>query len=84
MVTAQITKIKNGKIVLPGSIQKSWENSNIYVNISDDTILLKRFNVPKVSDSVFDSVTSKKLKLLGTRVSTRYIRTAVRAARKAK
>jgi len=48
-MTKQTTKVKNGRITLPKKLQKTWEEAEVFIDISGDTILIKRLTQPALS-----------------------------------
>lgn len=61
MIT-QIAKIKNGTIVLPKEIQKSWAGIDVFMLPREDSILIKKIEKPQeqLSD-LADKVKSPKM-----------------------
>lgn len=51
-MTTQTLKIKNGAIALPSVLLKKWQESDVLVFPSEDTLLIKRIQNPlkKLSD----------------------------------
>jgi hypothetical protein len=79
MTTLQITKIKNGRVALPRTTWKSWNNADVSIRVSDDSVLLKRV-APRAT--IFSRETTEKLRDLGRLITTQDIRAALRVARK--
>lgn len=78
MITATITKIKNGAVTLPKFAQKFWRGADVYVRVSGDTAILKKvYN----ENTIFDSETKKKLRLVGRDISDQDVNEAVIWAR---
>ncbi len=52
MTTSTITKIKNGAIVLPKTLQKKWQKGKVFIFPSNDTRIVKKTQKPlsKLSD----------------------------------
>lgn len=48
-MTTQTAKVKNGTIVLPKKFRKAWKKADVFMNISGDTILIKRLTQPALS-----------------------------------
>lgn len=74
-----ITKIKNGAIVLPSKIRESWQGAEVYIRISNDTMILKKLYKPS---KIFNEETVKKLKSLGKKISNSDIKNAIAWSRK--
>lgn len=49
-MTTQTTKIKNGTIVLPEELRKSWKMAEVFVFPSDDTLIIKKVQKPLEAD----------------------------------
>lgn len=46
----QTTKIKNGIIVLPKELKKSWKGAEVFIFPSDDTLVVKKIQRPLEAD----------------------------------
>ena len=75
MTQPTITKIENGKIVLPKDLRKEWSNSEIILFPSENSLYIK-----KISPSL--SQLKPKLKKLGKILSQKDINEAIKQARK--
>lgn len=78
MLITTLTKTKRGAIVLPREVQKSWQDSDIYLRASGDTVILKKVHKAR---ALFDEETRKKLKRLGKKITARDINDAIAWAR---
>lgn len=45
----QTTKVKNGTIVLPKKFQRIWQETDVFIEVSPDTIFVKRLTQPFLS-----------------------------------
>ncbi len=45
-MTTQTGKIKNGAIVLPRSLRKAWQKTDVLVFTADDTLIIKKVQKP--------------------------------------
>jgi len=50
MTQPTITKIKNGKIVLPENLQKNWKERQVFLFPLKDTLIIKKIQKPLESD----------------------------------
>lgn len=41
-----ITKIQNGAVILPREIQKNWQGTKVWLDVSQDTISIKKLAKP--------------------------------------
>ena len=48
-MTTQTTKVKNGTLILPKKLKKSWENAKVFLECFDDSIVVKKIYTPKIS-----------------------------------
>lgn len=48
MVT-KTTQVKNGSIILPRELRRTWRNADVYLSGEKDTILIKRLSKPRLS-----------------------------------
>ena len=48
-MTTKTIKIKDGMIALPKEIKKSWENSKVFLECFDDSLIVKKIYSPKIS-----------------------------------
>jgi len=48
-MATQTTKVKNGTIVLPRKFRKAWKKAEVYIDITGDTILIKRLTKPTLT-----------------------------------
>lgn len=80
-MTTQTAKIKDGSltITLPEMLQKSWGEEEVLVIPYTDRIIIER---PRRNGRIFSSVTEKKLKALGRKISKKEIEEAIQWARK--
>jgi hypothetical protein len=46
MTTATVTKVKNGTVSLPKEARKLWKDAKVFVDVSGDTISIKRLRPP--------------------------------------
>jgi len=77
MTQPTITKIENGKIVLPKKLQKKWLNSEVILFSSEDSLYIKKiFPSPSLSQL------KPKLKKLGKILSQKEIDEAIKQAQK--
>ena len=51
-MTTQTTKVKNGTIVLPKELRKTWKRAEIFIFPNEDTLIIKKIQkpLPKLSD----------------------------------
>ncbi|MCD6094730.1 hypothetical protein J7J39_02380 [bacterium] len=77
MTQPTITKIENGKIVLPKKLQKKWLDSEVILFSSRDSLYIKKI-FPSPSLSQF----KPKLKKLGKILSQKEIDEAIKQAQK--
>ena len=75
-MTTTLLKIKNGSIKLPKEVEKAWLGRDIYMSVSEDTILLKRMYQPTLTSML------PQLRKLGKLISKKDIDEAVRETRK--
>ena len=78
MTTQTITTIKDGTIAIPKEFRSGWKDADVYVRISQDTVILK--NVYQ-EGKMFDDEMVTKLKKLGKRIKKKDIDEAVAWAR---
>lgn len=45
-MTSQTAQVKNGKLILPKKLRKSWNGDKVFVFSSPDTILVKKQREP--------------------------------------
>ncbi|MBZ1348451.1 MAG: hypothetical protein KYQ20_01650 [Candidatus Nealsonbacteria bacterium] len=45
----QTAKVKNGTITLPKGLQKSWKGADVFIDVSRDTISIKRLTKSALS-----------------------------------
>jgi len=48
-MTTQTTKVKNGTITLPKKFRKAWKKAAVYIDITGDTIFIKRLTKPALT-----------------------------------
>lgn len=48
-MATQTTKVKNGKIALPKKFCKSWKGAEVFIEVSGDTISIKRLTKPALT-----------------------------------
>ncbi|MCD6528202.1 hypothetical protein J7K44_01020 [bacterium] len=78
MTQPTITKIKNGKIVLPENLQKSWKGRQVFLFPFKDTLIIKKIQKPLESDwKNYEA----KLKKGGKKISPQLIEEAVKWAK---
>jgi len=75
-MTTQTTKIKNGTIVLPKELRKTWKNAQVIILLSKDSVYIKKLARPSLSEL------KPKLQKLGTLISQKEIDEAIKWARK--
>lgn len=68
-------KVKNGVITLPKELRKTWGEAEVYVSAGRDSIFIKKFARPSLSEL------RPKLKALGKRISEKEIEEAIREVR---
>lgn len=71
-----ITKVKNGTIVLPKIIQRSWQGASVFIKPSNDGILIKKVSKPSLLQL------KPKLQKTGKLIKQKDIDEAVKKARK--
>lgn len=50
-MTTQTAQVKNGKLILPKKLRKSWNRGKVFVFSSADTILVKKQREPVKKNS---------------------------------
>lgn len=75
-MATETTKIKGGAITLPEKLRRDWQNAEVFLRFSDDTLVVK-----KVQKSTFWE-TWRKLKALKGSITKKDIEEAVQWARK--
>lgn len=71
-----ITKVKNGSIVLPKILQKSWQGASVFIVPSNNSILIKKTSKPSLSQL------KPQLQKAGKLIKQKDIDDAVKKARK--
>lgn len=74
-MTYQTKILQADTITLPKSVSKAWRGKKVYIQFSEDTILVK-----KVREAPFWQ-TLERLRTVGKRVSKKDISAAIRSAR---
>ena len=51
-MTIQTTKVKNGMIILPKELRKTWKKVDVFIFPNEDTLIIKKIQkpFPKLSD----------------------------------
>lgn len=78
--TSTIAEIKNGVIVLPKKIQKSWQGTKIYIDFSRDIISIKKLSKSNLAfkdmlDEFSSAARKTKLSKKDTNKALKQIRT---------
>jgi len=77
-MTTQTAKVKNGMIVLPKELRKSWKGVEVFVFPNKDTLIIKKIQkpLPKLSDLAS--------RIFSPKMSQREIEREIQAYRKKK
>jgi len=78
----QTTKVKNGTIILPKQFRKAWKKAEVYIDITGDTILIKRLTRPALTlkemmDEFYRAVRKTKLSKKDVEEAIRNVRQEV-------
>jgi len=77
-MTTQTIKIKNGNLILPKELRKSWKGAEVFIFPSDDTLVVKKIQKPfEVDWQKYEEKLAKGSK----RISPKIIDEAVRWAK---
>lgn len=74
-MTNTTTKVRNGSIILPKEVRKTWREAEVFISAGEDSIFIKKFRQPSLSQL------RPKLEELGRRISKKDIEVAIRQVR---
>lgn len=75
-MTIKTTKIKNGVIVLPKKIRQNWQEADVWLQVSKDSIYVKRLSRPSLSEML------KEFRKIGKTITKKDVDEAIKWARK--
>lgn len=75
-MVSQITRVKNGTIILPEKFRKNWKGAEVFITGEKDTLLIKR-----VRSRTFPQMLSEFRKI-GKKIKRKDVEEAINWARK--
>lgn len=75
-MTTQTIKIKNGAIAIPSEFKQYWQNIDVRLQISKDSIYVKRLNKPTLSEML------DGFRKVGKNISKKDVSKAIKNARR--
>ncbi len=75
-MTTQTAKVKNGTIILPKELRRTWKGAEVFITGGRDTILIKKTGIPSFSQMLGE------FRKIGKKIRKKDVREAINWAQK--